>query len=40
MASLKDVVVALDWTPNSNHTGIYVAIAKGWYEEAGLKVRT
>jgi len=39
MASLKDVVVALDWTPNSNHTGIYVAIAKGWYEEAGLKVR-
>lgn len=22
---------ALDWTPNTNHTGVYVARAKGWY---------
>lgn len=22
---------ALDWTPNTNHTGIYVAKEKGWY---------
>mmetsp|Transcript_19098 Transcript_19098/g.32768 ORF Transcript_19098/g.32768 Transcript_19098/m.32768 type:complete len:348 (-) Transcript_19098:373-1416(-) len=25
--------VALDWTPNSNHAGFYVARAKGWYTE-------
>lgn len=30
--------VALDWTPNTNHTGFYVAAAKGWYAEAGLTV--
>jgi len=35
----KDVVVALDWSPNTNHTGFYVAKAKGWYESVGLKVR-
>jgi len=23
--------LALDWTPNTNHTGIYVAKAQGWY---------
>ncbi|KXZ43661.1 hypothetical protein GPECTOR_83g273 [Gonium pectorale] len=32
------VTVALDWTPNTNHTGFYVAKAKGWYAEAGLDV--
>ena len=30
------VRLALDWTPNTNHTGFYVADANGWYEEAGL----
>lgn len=30
--------VALDWTPNTNHIGLYVAGAEGWYEEAGLDV--
>ena len=25
------VTLALDWTPNTNHTGIYVAMAKGYY---------
>lgn len=29
---------AMDWTPNTNHTGIYVAQAKGWYGEAGIAV--
>ena len=29
---------ALDWTPNTNHTGIYVALQKGWYAEQGLDV--
>lgn len=37
-ATLKDVTLMLDWTPNTNHTGLYVALDKGWYEEAGLNV--
>lgn len=37
-AALKDVTLLLDWTPNTNHTGIYVAQEKGWYQEAGLNV--
>jgi len=32
------VSVQLDWTPNTNHIGIYVALAKGWYKDAGIKV--
>jgi NitT/TauT family transport system substrate-binding protein len=28
--------LALDWTPNTNHTGIYVARAKGYYDEADI----
>jgi ABC-type nitrate/sulfonate/bicarbonate transport system substrate-binding protein len=27
---------ALDWTPNTNHTGVYVAQQKGWYKEQGI----
>lgn len=34
----EQVSVALDWTPNTNHVGLYVAQAKGWFEEAGLDV--
>ncbi|WP_375580928.1 ABC transporter substrate-binding protein [Marivirga tractuosa] len=30
--------LALDWTPNTNHTGFFVAQAKGYYDEAGIKV--
>lgn len=37
-SDLTEITVALDWTPNTNHTGLYVAQAKGWFEEAGLKV--
>lgn len=36
---LEKFSVALDWTPNTNHTGIYVALQKGWYKDAGLDVR-
>lgn len=32
------VSIALDWTPNTNHVGLYVAQAKGWFEETGLEV--
>ncbi|MFC2013147.1 ABC transporter substrate-binding protein [Chloroflexota bacterium] len=28
----------LDWVPNTNHTGIFVAEANGYFEEAGLAV--
>ena len=34
----KKVKVMLDWFPNTNHTGIYAAIEKGFYKEAGLEV--
>jgi ABC-type nitrate/sulfonate/bicarbonate transport system substrate-binding protein len=30
------VRLALDWTPNTNHTGFFVAQAKGWYADAGV----
>ena len=35
---VRSVTFMLDWTPNTNHAGIYIAKAKGWYEEAGLDV--
>ena len=35
---LTEVTLCLDWTPNTNHTGLYVAAAKGYFEEAGLDV--
>lgn len=35
---LKDITVLLDWAPNTNHTGLYVALAKGYYKEAGFNV--
>ncbi|SHG58694.1 ABC transporter substrate-binding protein [Ornithinibacillus halophilus] len=37
-ADLTPVTFALDWTPNTNHTGIYVAKEKGYFEEQGLDV--
>jgi ABC-type nitrate/sulfonate/bicarbonate transport system substrate-binding protein len=37
-AELTDVTLMLDWVPNTNHTGIYVAQANGYFEEAGLNV--
>jgi ABC-type nitrate/sulfonate/bicarbonate transport system substrate-binding protein len=35
---LQKVTVVLDWTPNTNHTGIYVAKARGFYKKEGLDV--
>ena len=35
---LARIRVILDWTPNTNHTGMYVALEKGWFEELGLAV--
>ena len=36
--ALAKTTVILDWTPNTNHTGLYVALDKGYYKEAGLDV--
>lgn len=36
--SNENITFILEWTPNTNHTGIYVAQAKGWYKDAGLDV--
>ena len=30
------VRLALDWTPNTNHTGFFVAAANDWYDAAGI----
>ena len=35
---LTKVTFVLDWTPNTNHTGIYVAKEKGYFKDAGLDV--
>ena len=35
---LQKVTFVLDWTPNTNHTGIYAAKAQGFFEEQGLDV--
>jgi ABC-type nitrate/sulfonate/bicarbonate transport system substrate-binding protein len=32
------VSIALDWVPNTNHTGVYVAQEQGWYAAEGLDV--
>ena len=37
-SDLEKVTLVLDWTPNTNHTGLYVALDKGYYEEQGLDV--
>lgn len=33
---LTTMNLALDWTPNTNHTGIYVALAQKWYQAEGI----
>lgn len=33
-----DITFCLDWTPNTNHTGLYVALQKGYYKDLGLNV--
>ncbi len=34
----KEVTVVLDWTPNTNHTGLYIAQVKKYFQQAGLTV--
>lgn len=37
-SGLAEVELILDWVPNTNHTGIYVAQEMGYFEDAGLDV--
>ncbi|SDG88444.1 ABC transporter substrate-binding protein [Desulfosporosinus hippei] len=37
--STTEVTLILDWTPNTNHTGIFVAKDKGYFAEEGLAVK-
>lgn len=37
-AQKEKVRIVLDWTPNTNHTGLYVAQEKGYFAEQGLEV--
>jgi ABC-type nitrate/sulfonate/bicarbonate transport system substrate-binding protein len=34
----EKVTMVLDWTPNTNHTGLFVALENGYYKEEGLDV--
>lgn len=36
---IDEFTLALDWTPNINHVGFFVALSRGYYTEGGLKVR-
>ncbi|MFC4617649.1 ABC transporter substrate-binding protein [Camelliibacillus cellulosilyticus] len=35
---LKKVTIALEWSPNTNHTGLYVAEKLGYFKKQGLDV--
>ncbi len=37
-SGLPKVTVQLDWFPEPEHGGLYQALAKGWFREAGLDV--
>lgn len=37
-AEKEKITVVLDWTPNTNHTGLYVAQEKRYFAEQGLDV--
>ncbi|CDX21723.1 NMT1/THI5 like domain-containing protein [Mesorhizobium plurifarium] len=37
-AASQKITVALDWTVNTNHIGLFVARDKGFYRDAGLEV--
>ncbi|WP_312812652.1 ABC transporter substrate-binding protein [Sedimentibacter sp.] len=34
----EKIRIVLDWTPNTNHTGLYVAAEKGFFAEKGIDV--
>lgn len=34
--ALRPVSVVLDWTPNTNHSGLYLAQSRGYFADAGI----
>ena len=34
----EEITVLLDWTPNTNYSGLFAAVEKGYYEAEGLEV--
>ena len=36
--SVESVKLALDWYPNANHIGLYIAQEKGYFKEENLEV--
>ena len=36
---MQKLKIALDWTPNTNHTGFFVAKELGYYQEVGVDVQ-
>ncbi len=38
-AEPEKIDFVLDWTPNTNHTGLYVAIEKGYFKDRGFEIR-
>ncbi len=38
LAETRKITFVLDWTPNTNHTGLYVAQEKGYFRQEGLEV--
>lgn len=34
----QKITLVLDWYPNTNHTGLYVALEKGFFKEEGLEI--
>lgn len=35
----SEIKIVLDWTPNTNHTGLYVARELGYFDEEGLSIK-
>ncbi len=38
VAGPDEITILLDWTPNTNYSGLYAAKELGYYEEEGMKV--
>ncbi len=36
---LEELVIALDWVPNTNHTGLYVALEEGYFAKQGFNAK-
>ena len=35
---MKDIKLAIDWTPNINHIGFYVALEKKYYQNKSINL--